>query len=53
MGAMDALGIESFDLAVRLFVIAVICAGVELIPAGDDNYSVPLSAAIVSALLLT
>lgn len=52
MGAMDALGLESFDLAGRLLVIAVICAGVELIPAGDDNYSVPLAAAVLSALLL-
>jgi phytol kinase len=52
MGAMDALGLESFELAGRLFVIAVICAGVELIPAGDDNYSVPLAAAVLSALLL-
>lgn len=52
MGAMDALGLKSFDLAGRLFVIAVICAGVELIPAGDDNYSVPLAAAVLSALLL-
>jgi len=36
----------------RLFAIAVICAGVELIPVGDDNWTVPLSAALLTAFLL-
>jgi dolichol kinase len=52
-GAMDALGLSSFELAKRLLAIAVVCAGVELIPAGDDNYSVPISAALLSAFLLS
>ena len=50
---MDALGLSSFELAKRLLVIAVVCAGVELIPAGDDNYSVPILAALLSAFLLS
>ena len=52
-GAMDALGLSSFELAKRLLAIAVVCAAVELIPAGDDNYSVPISAALLSAFLLS
>ncbi|KAL3773254.1 hypothetical protein ACHAW5_002418 [Stephanodiscus triporus] len=52
-GAMDALGLSSFELAGRLLAIAVVCAGVELIPVGDDNYSVPISAAFLSAFLLS
>ncbi len=52
-GSMDALGLSSFELAKRLLAIAVVCAGVELIPAGDDNYSVPISAALLSAYLLS
>lgn len=52
-GSMDALGLSSFELAKRLLVIAVVCAGVELIPAGDDNYSVPILAALLSAFLLS
>jgi phytol kinase len=51
-GAMDALGLTSVELAWRLLVIAVVCAGVELIPAGDDNITVPISAALLSAFLL-
>ena len=51
-GALDALGLGSFNLAGRLLAIAVICAGVELIPAGDNNFSVPISAALLSAFLL-
>jgi dolichol kinase len=53
IGSMDALGLSSFELAKRLLAIAVICAGVELIPVGDDNYSVPISAALLSAFLLS
>ncbi|KAL3811542.1 hypothetical protein ACHAXA_000580 [Cyclostephanos tholiformis] len=52
-GAMDALGLSSLELAWRILVIAVISAGVELIPAGDDNFTVPISAAILSACLLS
>mmetsp|Transcript_22995 Transcript_22995/g.42187 ORF Transcript_22995/g.42187 Transcript_22995/m.42187 type:complete len:92 (+) Transcript_22995:207-482(+) len=42
----------SMGLVGRLFAIAVICAGVELIPVGDDNWTVPLSAALLTAFLL-
>ena len=51
-GELDPLGLSSFDLAGQLLAIAVICAGVELIPAGDNNFSVPISAALLSAFLL-
>lgn len=51
-GAMEALGLSSSALVVRLLAIAVITAGVELIPVGDDNWSVPSSAALLSAFLL-
>ena len=52
-GVMDPLDLNTIDLFVRLLVISVVCAAVELIPAGDDNYSVPLSAAMLSSYLLT
>jgi dolichol kinase len=52
-GVMDPIDLSTAELVVRLFVISVLCAAVELIPAGDDNYSVPLSAAILSSYLLT
>lgn len=37
MGAMDPLALETTGLALRLFAIAVICAGVELIPHWSTN----------------
>jgi phytol kinase len=40
------------DLAVRLLVISFVTALVELIPFGDDNYTVPGCAALMAALLL-
>jgi len=52
MGSMDALSLSPISLCIRLLAIAIICAGVELIPIGDDNWSVPFSAAVLSALLL-
>jgi len=52
-GVMDPLDLSTADLVGRLLLISVVCAAVELIPAGDDNYSVPLSAAILSSYLLT
>lgn len=52
MGAMDPLELGTMGLVGRLFAIAVICAGVELIPVGDDNWTVPLSAALLTAFLL-
>lgn len=51
-GTMDPLPYDSLDLVGRLCVIAVICAGVELAPVVDDNYSVPIAAGILSAFLL-
>jgi len=52
MGAMEALDLSPMGLAGRLLAIAVVCAGVELIPVGDDNWSVPLSAALMTAFFL-
>jgi dolichol kinase len=43
---------EPMDLALRIIAISVACSLVELLPVGDDNYSVPLSAAALAALLL-
>ena len=40
------------DLAARLFLISFVTAFVELLPFGDDNYTVPGCAAIMAALLL-
>mmetsp|Transcript_19011 Transcript_19011/g.40102 ORF Transcript_19011/g.40102 Transcript_19011/m.40102 type:complete len:406 (+) Transcript_19011:2-1219(+) len=52
MGAMDPLELGTMGLVSRLFAIAIICAGVELIPFGDDNWTVPLSAALLTAFFL-
>lgn len=46
------LGPLQANTILRLFAIATVCAGVELIPVGDDNWTVPASAAILSAILL-
>ena len=43
---------EPMALALRIIGISVLCAMVELLPVGDDNYTVPLSAAVLTALLL-
>ncbi|KAL9183851.1 hypothetical protein ACHAXT_004707 [Thalassiosira profunda] len=51
-GAMDPLELSGIGLVARLLAIAIVCAAVELIPFGDDNWSVPLSAAVLSAILL-
>lgn len=51
-GALDPLPYESFDLLGRLLVIGVVSAAVELAPVVDDNYSVPITAGVLSALLL-
>lgn len=40
------------ELLTRVSVISVICALIELLPFGDDNYTVPLSAAVLAGLLL-
>ena len=43
---------EFADVAVRIVIISALSAIVELIPIVDDNWSVPLSAAILAAALL-
>lgn len=40
------------ELATRIFAISCICALVEVLPVGDDNYTVPGSAALLSWLWL-
>jgi dolichol kinase len=40
------------ELFPRIAAISVACAGVELLPIGDDNWTVPLSAAILSLIFL-
>jgi len=46
------LSLELSDLASRIVVISAISAVIELIPVVDDNWSVPLGAAILSAAFL-
>lgn len=46
------VGLSSVDLVLRIVCISVICSIVELLPIGDDNFSVPLSAAALAAFLL-
>jgi dolichol kinase len=40
------------ELVPRIAAISVACAGVELLPIGDDNWTVPLSATILSLVFL-
>ena len=40
------------ELLTRVSIIGMLCAIVELLPFGDDNYTVPLSAAVLAGLLL-
>jgi phytol kinase len=47
-----ALAIEGFDLVVRLALICFAAAALELLPVLDDNYTVPLSAALFTYLWL-
>jgi phytol kinase len=41
------------DLSLRIIGISVACALVELLPIGDDNYTVPLCAGLLVALFLS
>ena len=50
-GCLQA-GLGPMELAVRIIGISVACSIVELLPIGDDNYTVPLSAALLAALLV-
>jgi dolichol kinase len=52
-GVMEPLKLSALDLIGRLLLISVLCAAVELIPAVDDNWSVPFAAAVLSSYLLT
>ena len=52
MGVMDPLGFSTLGLMGRLSVISVVCAGIELLPVVDDNWSVPISAAALAVYLL-
>lgn len=40
------------ELVPRIFTISVLSAAVELVPGTDDNWTVPLAAAVLSILLL-
>ena len=51
MGTLPSSLIFS-ELATRIFAISCICALVEVLPFGDDNYTVPGSAALLSWLWL-
>jgi len=50
----DALAIPSLQglLWGKFLLISIVCAFVELIPYGDDNYSVPICAAILGSTIL-
>lgn len=47
-----SIGLESTDLFLRIALIGTLCSFVELLPVGDDNFTVPASAALLSAYLL-
>mmetsp|Transcript_31730 Transcript_31730/g.67259 ORF Transcript_31730/g.67259 Transcript_31730/m.67259 type:complete len:434 (+) Transcript_31730:45-1346(+) len=51
-GVMDPFGLSLLGLMGRLAVIAVICAAIELVPIVDDNWSVPISAALLASVFL-
>lgn len=40
------------DMLLRIIGISVACAIIELIPVGDDNYTVPISAGVLAAVFL-
>eukprot|EP00529_Nitzschia_sp_RCC80_P021166 CAMPEP_0113488754 /NCGR_PEP_ID=MMETSP0014_2-20120614/26180_1 /TAXON_ID=2857 /ORGANISM="Nitzschia sp." /LENGTH=416 /DNA_ID=CAMNT_0000382477 /DNA_START=126 /DNA_END=1376 /DNA_ORIENTATION=+ /assembly_acc=CAM_ASM_000159 len=44
--------LETADIALRILLISIVTSIVELLPVGDDNYTVPLTAAGMAALLL-
>lgn len=46
------MALATGEMVVRVAAISCICAVVEVLPIGDDNYTVPASAAILSALWL-
>jgi phytol kinase len=55
LSLLSATGCMSLDVAAylpQLLAISVVCAAVELVPISDDNITVPVSAAVLAALLL-
>lgn len=51
---IDALAGMGLDcLAIRLGVISSLCTAVELVPGVDDNWTVPLSAAVLTQILFS
>ena len=51
-GCLTSTSLTVVELASRIFLIGWICAFIEILPLGDDNYTVPGSAAVLAALLL-
>lgn len=52
-GCMDLpSNLGTIDVALRILLISLVTAVVELLPVGDDNYTVPLTAAAMAAALL-
>lgn len=47
-----ASSLSATDLLARVGIICLVSALLELVPFGDDNYTVPISAALLSILLL-
>ena len=39
------------EAALSLLGVSVVCAGVELVELGDDNWTVPIAGALMAALL--
>jgi dolichol kinase len=46
------IGLLPMDLMLRIVAISVTCSILELLPIGDDNFTVPLTAAALAAFLL-
>jgi len=46
------IGFSSTDLALRIVGISILSSIVELLPIGDDNFTVPLAAMAMAALFL-
>jgi len=51
-GAMVLPALATSDLVSRIVLINFVCTFVELLPIGDDNYTVPLTGAVLTQLLL-
>ena len=51
-GALDLGAMSLKTLALRVFLISVACAAVELVPVADDNLTVPIVGAFLAKWLL-